>query len=199
MSRRVVDGVMEFDERSIFAGCPRASWSMGLHCCIDVVLDCVAAAALMRRSAGKLVGASSASASHARTSCLSSPTINASMRWGFITPYLHTPHMDAIAQEGVHFRNAFVTTALCSPSRATILTGQYANTHGVVDNNAPIRPGTVFFPSYLQEAGYETAFIGKWHMGHASDEPKPGFDKWVSFRGAGLLSAGTGSQRSARC
>lgn len=104
---------------------------------------------------------------------------------GIMNPLLNTPHMDSIAADGVHFKNAFVTTALCSPSRATILTGQYANTHGVVDNNAALRKGTIFFPSYLQEAGYTTGFIGKWHMGNSGDKPQPGFDKWVSFRGQG--------------
>jgi N-acetylglucosamine-6-sulfatase len=104
---------------------------------------------------------------------------------GTMNPLLDTPNMDAIARDGVHFRNAFVTTALCSPSRATILTGQYANTHGVVDNNAAIRDGTVFFPSYLQEAGYTTGFVGKWHMGGQGDQPQPGFDKWISFAGQG--------------
>ncbi|MCC3860066.1 sulfatase [Pseudemcibacter aquimaris] len=104
---------------------------------------------------------------------------------GILNPLLDTPNMDAIAENGVHFKNAFVTTALCSPSRATILTGQYANTHRVVDNNAPIREGTIFFPSYLQNAGYKTAFIGKWHMGAEGDQPQPGFDKWISFEGQG--------------
>lgn len=104
---------------------------------------------------------------------------------GIMNPLLDTPNMDAIANEGIHFKNAFVTTALCSPSRATILTGQYANTHGVVDNNAPIREGTIFFPSYLQTAGYKTGFIGKWHMGAEGDQPQPGFDKWISFAGQG--------------
>ncbi len=104
---------------------------------------------------------------------------------GILNPLLNTPNMDALANDGVHFKNAFVTTALCSPSRATILTGQYANTHGVVDNNAPIRDGTVFFPSYLQQAGYKTGFFGKWHMGAEGDQPQPGFDKWLSFEGQG--------------
>ena len=90
-----------------------------------------------------------------------------------------------VAGEGVHFKNAFVTTALCSPSRASILTGLYSHRHRIVDNNTPIPRGTVFFSSYLQNVGYKTAFIGKWHMGAESDNPQPGFDQWVSFRGQG--------------
>jgi N-acetylglucosamine-6-sulfatase len=100
-------------------------------------------------------------------------------------PFLKTPHMDRLAREGVHLKNAFVTTALCSPSRATILTGMYAHQHGVVDNNNPVPKGTTFFPQYLQRAGYDTAFVGKWHMGGEGDDPQPGFDHWVSFRGQG--------------
>jgi len=100
--------------------------------------------------------------------------------------WLETPNLDRMARGGAHIANAFVTTALCSPSRATILTGQYAHRHGVVDNNVDVPAGTRFFPQYLQQAGYRTAMVGKWHMGHASDEPRPGFDRWVSFRGQGV-------------
>ena len=100
-------------------------------------------------------------------------------------PWLETPQMDRMAKEGVHFRNAFVTTALCSPSRASILTGVYAHRHRIVDNNTAIPEGTTFFPSHLQKAGYKTGFFGKWHMGAETDEPKAGFDQWVSFRGQG--------------
>ena len=100
-------------------------------------------------------------------------------------PWLETPNLDALARDGVHLRNAFVTTALCSPSRASILTGQYAHRHRVVDNNNPVPAGTRFFAQDLQTAGYDTAFIGKWHMGGDSDAPQPGFDRWVSFRGQG--------------
>jgi N-acetylglucosamine-6-sulfatase len=74
---------------------------------------------------------------------------------------------------------------LCSPSRASVLTGLYAHHHKVVDNNDRPPAGTVFFPQYLQKAGCQTAFIGKWHMGGESDDPQPGFDHWVSFRGQG--------------
>ena len=100
--------------------------------------------------------------------------------------FLETPHMDRMARNGAYLKYAFVTTSLCSPSRASIFTGQYSHKHGVVDNNVDIPEGTVFFPQYLQHVGYQTAFFGKWHMGHATDDPRPGFDKWVSFKGQGV-------------
>lgn len=100
-------------------------------------------------------------------------------------PLARTPHMDAMAGNGVHLKNALVTTSLCSPSRASILTGLYTFRHRVIDNQRPIPAGTLYFPQYLQKAGYATAFIGKWHMGGESDDPKPGFDHWISFRGQG--------------
>jgi N-acetylglucosamine-6-sulfatase len=104
--------------------------------------------------------------------------------------WLRTPALDRMRREGAHVRNAFVTTALCSPSRASILTGQYAHRHGVVDNTSPIPAGTVFFPQHLQRAGHATAYIGKWHMGEdqGSDQPRPGFDHWISFRGQGTYT-----------
>jgi N-acetylglucosamine-6-sulfatase len=100
-------------------------------------------------------------------------------------PFLETPHLDALARGGARFKNALVTTSLCSPSRASILTGLYAHRHRVVDNNYPIPAELLFFPQYLQAAGYETAFIGKWHMGSDNDAPQRGFDHWVSFKGQG--------------
>jgi N-acetylglucosamine-6-sulfatase len=100
-------------------------------------------------------------------------------------PFLETPHMDSMAKNGVYLKNALVATSLCSPSRASILTGMYTHKHRVIDNNRRVPPGTIFFPQYLQKAGYQTAFIGKWHMGGESDDPRPGFDHWVSFRGQG--------------
>lgn len=100
-------------------------------------------------------------------------------------PFLRTPNMDRMAKEGVHMRNAFVTTSLCSPSRASILTGQYTHRHGVVDNQSLVPEGTLFFPKFLQDAGYETGFVGKWHMGAHKNDPRPGFDYWASFKGQG--------------
>ena len=99
--------------------------------------------------------------------------------------FAETPHMDAMARNGVHLKNAFVTTSLCSPSRASILTGLYTFRHRVIDNNRLVPEGTIFFPQYLQKAGYATGFIGKWHMGGHHDNPRPGFDYWVSFKGQG--------------
>ncbi len=100
--------------------------------------------------------------------------------------FLETPNMDRMAGQGAHLANAFVSTSLCSPSRASILTGQYMHHHHIVDNQRPEPAGTVFFPQYLQKAGYQTAFIGKWHMGHETDDPRPGFDHWASFKGQGV-------------
>ena len=100
-------------------------------------------------------------------------------------PFAKTPHMDAMAKNGAHLKNAFVTTSLCSPSRASILTGLYTFRHRVIDNQRAVPDGTLFFPQYLQQAGYKTGFIGKWHMGHANDDPRPGFDYWFSFKGQG--------------
>ena len=99
--------------------------------------------------------------------------------------FLETPNMDRMARQGAHLANAFVSTSLCSPSRASILTGQYMHNHRIVDNQRPEPEGTVFFPQYLQKAGYQTAFVGKWHMGHEHDNPRPGFDYWASFKGQG--------------
>lgn len=103
-------------------------------------------------------------------------------------PGLQTPGLDQMAMEGAHLKNAFVSTALCSPSRASILTGQYAHTHTVVDNDAPLPKGLQFFPSLLKKGGYQTSFFGKWHMGNSDDMPQPGFDYWLSFRGQGVYN-----------
>jgi len=112
---------------------------------------------------------------------------------GFLNtvPGLQTPGMDRMAREGAYMKNAFVTTSLCSPSRASILTGQYAHTHTVVDNSAPLPENLKFYPQYMQQKGYKTAFMGKWHMGNTGDKPQPGFDEWVSFEGQGKYYGNT--------
>ena len=109
--------------------------------------------------------------------------------------FLETPHLDRMAAGGLYAPKAFVTTSLCSPSRASILTGLYAHNHGVIDNYNPPAADLRFFPELLQAAGYETAFIGKWHMGD-SDEPQRGFDHWAAFRGQGTYwPDGSGTTR----
>ncbi|MGA2985526.1 MAG: sulfatase [Terriglobia bacterium] len=81
---------------------------------------------------------------------------------------LQTPHMDKIAKEGIRFENAFVTNALCAPSRASLLTGLYAAKHGVIDNKErAIREGVALVPDLLRQAGYEIVFLGKSHTKNA--------------------------------
>jgi len=101
-------------------------------------------------------------------------------------PFAKTPNLDGLARAGGTFRNAFVTTPLCSPSRGSFLTGQYVGTHGVRGNanNNALSHRLITFPRLLHDAGYETGYFGKWHMGN-DDMPRPGFDRWVGFRGQG--------------
>jgi N-acetylglucosamine-6-sulfatase len=100
-------------------------------------------------------------------------------------PHVHTPNIDRLAAEGVNFRNTFCTTSLCSPSRASLLTGVYAHTHGVTNNFTELPGGLDTFPKALQRHGYATAYVGKYHMGEHNDEPRPGFDYFVTHKGQG--------------
>jgi len=116
------------------------------------------------------------------------------MRWDQLRltghPFAHTPNIDRIGQEGVTFTNAFVCTPLCSPSRASFLTGQYPHKHRIINNDRNglsfISHKLVTFPQLLRRVGYKTAFIGKWHMGD-DDSRRPGFDHWISFRAQGIF------------
>ena len=103
-------------------------------------------------------------------------------------PYMKTPHIDRLAAEGVLFERAFHTTPICSPNRASIVTGQYASRHGIIDNVARDAMSHRL-PNYhlaLQKLGYETAHVGKWHMGN-DGMPRPGYHHWVGFDGHGSL------------
>lgn len=112
-------------------------------------------------------------------------------------PFMETPHLDTIASEGVHLKNAMVTTSLCSPSRASILTGLYTHKHRVIDNNRLEQEDTKYFSEYLQQVGYDTAYIGKWHMGAHDDHQRQGWDHWVSFKGQGYYWA-PGTEKNAK-
>ena len=101
-------------------------------------------------------------------------------------PFLETPSIDRMAAEGVSFSRAYHATPLCSPNRASLLTGQYASRHGIRDNVAKDLTSHRLptFPAAIQRLGYETAFIGKWHMGN-DPTPRPGFDTWIALPGQG--------------
>jgi arylsulfatase A-like enzyme len=103
-------------------------------------------------------------------------------------PYMKTPHIDRLASEGALFERAFHTTPICSPNRASIVTGQYASRHGIIDNVARDAMSHRL-PNYhlaLQKLGYDTGHVGKWHMGN-DGMPRPGYRHWVSFDGHGSL------------
>lgn len=101
---------------------------------------------------------------------------------------LKTPNMDRIAAEGVRFSNSFVTNSLCAPSRATALTGCFSHINGIRGNSEgansieKLNPSLPTFPRLLQQAGYRTGLVGKWHL---SEDPA-GFDTWTVLPGQGL-------------
>jgi len=105
-------------------------------------------------------------------------------RWDYLSamghPFIETPNIDRIADEGVLFENAFVTSSLCSPSRASFLTGQYPQQHGVQNNFTPWDNSNVTYFEYLKQAGYNTAFIGKWHMPGGIPKLR-GVDQFITF------------------
>lgn len=111
------------------------------------------------------------------------------IRWNALScmghPHLKTPHIDRLAAEGLLFENTFCTTSLCSPSRASILSGLYAHAHGVTNNFTEYPDDMGTFPLQLQRAGYATAYVGKYHMGEDNDDPRPGFDHFVTHKGQG--------------
>ena len=99
--------------------------------------------------------------------------------------HVKTPRIDALAAAGVRFADAFCTTSLCSPSRASILTGLSAHRHGVRNNFTELPAALPHWPGRLREQGYATGYVGKWHMGENNDAPRPGFDWFVSHTGQG--------------
>jgi len=92
-----------------------------------------------------------------------------------------TPHIDRLAAEGMRFENAFVTNSICAPSRAVLLTGRHAHVNGQLTNQQRFDGGQQTFPKLMQEAGYATALIGKWHL----QSNPTGFDHWDILPGQG--------------
>ncbi|MGB3849469.1 MAG: sulfatase [Tunicatimonas sp.] len=113
-------------------------------------------------------------------------------RWdaaGFMgNDIVQTPHLDSLAAQGTVFENAYVTTAICAISRASILTGQYASRHGVLDFDTSLSDSAFrqTYPAQLQQAGYYTGFVGKYGIGTLdSVTARQRFDQWYGFNGQG--------------
>lgn len=94
---------------------------------------------------------------------------------------VQTPNIDRIAREGAIFRNALVGNSICGPSRATLLTGKYSHLNGYKANEGKFDVSQELFPRILQQNNYQTAWIGKWHLGSLPE----GFDYWRILPGQG--------------
>lgn len=120
-------------------------------------------------------------------------------------PNAHTPNMDRLVREGAYLKNAFVTTPVCSPSRASLMTSQYASEYDILDfipqpghrlydpeADIGLAPESITFAEVLQQAGYATGLVGKWHLGDWTEtEDKKyhptnhGFDYFMGLTGGG--------------
>ncbi len=97
-----------------------------------------------------------------------------------------TPNLDRIAEGGMRFDNCFCTNSICTPSRATILTGTYNHVNEVTTLSTHMNNRLTTYPKLLQEVGYQTAIFGKWHLGTGPDHCPTGFDDWAVLPGQGI-------------
>ena len=97
----------------------------------------------------------------------------------------HTPNIDRIAHEGMRFDHCYVTNSICTPSRATILTGTYNHVNAVTTLETPINNRLPNVAKHLKTGGYQTAIIGKWHLGEGKAHEPSGFDFWSVLPGQG--------------
>jgi len=100
---------------------------------------------------------------------------------GMLAEIAPTPNIDRIANEGIRFDKCYVTNSICAPSRASILTGKHSHLNGVTTNGNKFDGSQQTFPKLLQQNGYQTAMIGKWHL---KTDPT-GFDYWSILPGQG--------------
>lgn len=98
-------------------------------------------------------------------------------------PFLRTPHLDRLAAGGIRFRNAFVTHSLCSPSRATLLSGRHTHEHGITHNELPFVSSETW-AHVLSAQGWSTGYFGKWHMGNQRE--RPGFTESATYLNQGI-------------
>ena len=97
----------------------------------------------------------------------------------------HTPNIDRIANEGVRFDHCYVTNSICTPSRASILCGTYNHVNGVVTLASKINKDLPNVAKCMRTGGYQTAMVGKWHLGEGKPHEPTGFDYWSVLPGQG--------------
>ncbi|MGH2369997.1 MAG: sulfatase family protein, partial [Chloroflexota bacterium] len=94
-------------------------------------------------------------------------------------PRIRTPNLDRLAARSVLFEQAYCAQPVCTPSRATVLTGTYPHTHGATHNNVPLPEDVPTIAELLRPRGYICGYVGKWHLGREI-HPQRGFDAWWS-------------------